>query len=143
MIRDAPSTTWLLVTMTPSLDQMKPEPSDCEVERVEEGVSGALADRRFSLNVDDGGKDGVCDDGDGRATRGADGRSDGRCNLLRLLRIEIRSRLATQGERKQDGEMARVLHGCCSLRSARGWGSVRGVAERAWRSGSRLHFPRS
>jgi hypothetical protein len=31
MMRDAPSTTWLFVTMMPSLDQTKPEPSDCEV----------------------------------------------------------------------------------------------------------------
>ena len=30
-MRDAPSTTWLFVTMMPSLDQTKPEPSDCEV----------------------------------------------------------------------------------------------------------------
>src|ERR1044071_7434784 len=29
VMRDAPSTTWLLVTMTPSLDQTKPEPRDC------------------------------------------------------------------------------------------------------------------
>src|ERR1043166_245844 len=29
LIDDAPSTTWLFVTTTPSLDQTKPEPSDC------------------------------------------------------------------------------------------------------------------
>ncbi len=31
VMREAPSTTWLLVTTMPSLDQTKPEPRDCEV----------------------------------------------------------------------------------------------------------------
>ena len=31
VMREAPSTTWLLVTMIPSLDQTKPDPSDCAV----------------------------------------------------------------------------------------------------------------
>src|ERR1043166_2607748 len=31
VILDAPYTTWLLVTMVPSLDQTKPEPRDCAV----------------------------------------------------------------------------------------------------------------
>jgi hypothetical protein len=31
VIRDAPSTTWLFVTMIPSADQTNPDPSDCDV----------------------------------------------------------------------------------------------------------------